>query len=196
MSHKLWNWLYLLAQKLCSGQTRITATQFGNEDFEASLPQDNYLSVYKVPQQIEFGPIKDHSVGDFPFLLNASATSGLPVYFVSSNPSVATIVGDYLYVQGAGNVTIFAKQDGNEKFDAAPDQNQSFEVNFGNLFADSTPGLKLWFDATDINADSRPDDQFDFISQDRISMWADKSGNNNNPIQGNINNMPKWTQPH
>ena len=24
-------------------------------------------------------------------------------------------------------------------------------------------------------------------------MWADKSGNNNNPIQGNINNMPKWT---
>ena len=30
---------------------------------------------------------------------------------------------------GAGNVTIFAKQDGNEKFDAAPDQNQSFEVN-------------------------------------------------------------------
>ena len=48
-----------------SGQTRITATQFGNEDFEASLPQDNYLSVYKVPQQIEFGPIKDHSVGDF-----------------------------------------------------------------------------------------------------------------------------------
>ena len=96
-------------------------------------------------------------------------------------------------MQGAGNVTIFAKQDGNEKFDAAPDQNQSFEVNFGNLFADSTPGLKLWFDATDINADSRPDDQFDFISQDRISMWADKSGNNNNPIQGNINNMPKWT---
>ena len=50
-----------------SGQTRITATQFGNEDFEASLPQDNYLSVYKVPQQIEFGPIKDHSVGDFLF---------------------------------------------------------------------------------------------------------------------------------
>ena len=176
-----------------AGQTKITASQIGNENFEASIEVDNYLTVYKVPQTITLDPIKDHSVGDFPFTLSASASSGLPVYFLSSNPSVATISGNYVYVQGAGKVTIFAKQDGNEKFEAAPDQNQTFEVNFGNLFADSTPGLKLWFDATDINADSQPDQKNDFIGQERISLWADKSGNNNNPIQGNILNMPKWT---
>ena len=56
-------------------------------------------------------------------------------YFVSSNLSVATM-WEITSMCRAGNVTI-AKQDGNEKF-VCSDQNQSFEVNFGNLFADST----------------------------------------------------------
>ena len=55
-----------------AGQTKITASQIGNENFEASIEVDNYLSVYKVPQTITLDPIKDHSVGDFPFTLSAS----------------------------------------------------------------------------------------------------------------------------
>ncbi len=176
-----------------SGKTKITALQLGDDQYESSIPVDNYLTVYKVPQDIDFAPVKDHSVGDFPFLLSAGASSGLPVSFASSNPSVATTVGAYVYLHGPGEVTIVAKQAGSAKFEAAPDQNQTFQVKFGNLFADSTPGLKLWFDATDVNADSLPDDENDFIGNNQISMWADKSGNNNNPIQGNLLNMPRWT---
>ena len=41
--------------------------------------------------------------------------------------------------------------------------------------------------------DTRPDSSNDFISGNRISMWADKSGNTNNPIQSMANQMPKWT---
>ena len=161
-----------------AGQTKITALQMGDDNFESSIPVDNYLTVYKVPQEISFTAINDHSVGDFPFQLSATSTSGLPVSYATSNPSVATTIGHYVYVHGAGEVTIIARQEGNEKYEAASDQNQTFEVKYGNLFADSTPGLKLWFDATDINADSQPDNQTDFIGQNLISMWADKSGNN------------------
>ena len=118
-----------------AGKTKITASQSGNDLFEAARPVDNYLTVYKVSQSIIFDPINDHSVGDFPFALNATSSSGLPVSYASSNPSVASTVGNYVYVHGAGVVTIYASQDGNEKFEKAPDQNQTFEVKYGNLFS-------------------------------------------------------------
>ena len=54
----------------------------------------------------------------------------------------------------------------------------------------------MWFDANDINADNEPDDIYDFISNlgsNRISMWGDKSGNTNNPIQATLTNMPTWS---
>ena len=60
-------------------------------------------------------------------------------------------------------------------------------------FADSTPGLKLWFDATDVNGDGLPDTSDDFINGNRVSIWADKSGNTNNPVQANVLRMPTWT---
>ena len=72
-------------------------------------------------------------------------------------------------------------------------KSQSFVIRWGNLFADSAPGLKLWFDATDVNGDAKADSANDFIFGDRISMWADKSGNTNNPIQSMANQMPRWT---
>ena len=53
----------------------------------------------------------------------------------------------------------------------------------------------MWFDANDINADNEPD-IYDFISNlgsNRISMWGDKSGNTNNPIQATLTNMPTWS---
>ena len=53
--------------------------------------------------------------------------------------------------------------------------------------------MKLWFDATDVNGDQSPDESFDFINGDRVSMWVDKSGNTNHPIQAVLNQMPRWT---
>ena len=70
---------------------------------------------------------------------------------------------------------------------------QNFTIGYGNLFSDSTPGLQLWFDANDVNADNEQDDIYDFISGDRVSMWGDKSGKTNNPIQATLNKMPRWT---
>ena len=176
-----------------AGQTRIEANQKGNHEFEKALPVYNYLTVVRVPQSLHISAIPDHSVGDFPFKLEANASSGLPVTFTSSDPALATVVGEYVYLQSAGHVTITAHQAGDRRYEPAPSKSESFVIRWGNLFADSAPGLRLWFDATDVNGDARPDSSNDFISGNRISMWADKSGNTNNPIQSMANQMPKWT---
>ena len=176
-----------------AGQTRIVANQKGNLAYEKSLPVYNYLTVIRAVQSLDFSSVADHSVGDFPTKLEANASSGLPVSFYSSDPALATVVGNYVYLQGAGNVTITARQIGDRRFEPAPEKTRSFVIRWGNLFSDSTPGLKLWFDATDVNGDGQVDTSNDFISSDKISMWADKSGNTNNPIQAQLSNMPRWT---
>ena len=62
-----------------------------------------------------------------------------------------------------GLVTITALQMGDRRFDEAEPVDQNFTVGYGNLFSDSAPGLKLWFDANDINGDDAPDDIYDFF---------------------------------
>jgi hypothetical protein len=176
-----------------SGTTKVTAKQEGDSIYAPALPVDNYLTIIKSPQIISFAPIVDHAVGDFPFQLEANSTSGLLVQFATSDPAKATIIGSKVYVQGTGLVTITAYQYGDNRFDPAVSVDQNFTIGYGNLFSDSAPGLKLWFDANDVNADNEPDNVFDFISGSRVSMWGDKSGNTNNPIQATLNSMPRWT---
>ncbi|MDA8774178.1 hypothetical protein N9N13_00495, partial [Opitutales bacterium] len=172
---------------------KITASQDGNSIYAPALPVDNYLTVIKSPQSISFASIVDHSVGDFPFYLDANASSGLPVQFGTSDPSKATVANGRVFIQGPGSVTITAFQPGDNRFDSATSVDQNFTIGYSNLFSNSAPGLELWFDANDVNADNEADGVYDFISGERVSMWGDKSGNTNNPIQSEFNNMPKWT---
>lgn len=76
------------------------------------------------PQSITFGAIPSKSVGDS-FALAATATSGLPVSYSSSNPSVATVAGNVVTVVGAGSVEIIASQAGNSSYAPATDARQS-----------------------------------------------------------------------
>ena len=84
-----------------AGFTKITARQTGDDYFESAVPVDNYMVVWKVPQTITFAPISDHSVGDFPFAISASANSGLPVSFTTSDPALATVTGNTVSVHGS-----------------------------------------------------------------------------------------------
>ena len=67
-------------------------------------------------------------VADPAYALGATATSGLPVSYVSSNPLVASVVGNTLTPRAAGSVTITARQGGNENFSAATDVGQALTV--------------------------------------------------------------------
>lgn len=70
-------------------------------------------------QTVSFGPLEEKAYGDDPFTLNATATSGLPVTYTSSNPAVATVNGNTVTLHGGGTTTITASQSGSRNFHSA-----------------------------------------------------------------------------
>jgi hypothetical protein len=70
-------------------------------------------------QHIVWNQTLDFSAQPSPIALNATATSGLPVHYASSNPGVAYIDGENLFFAGEGDATVTATQPGNYLFFAA-----------------------------------------------------------------------------
>ncbi len=68
------------------------------------------------------------STSDVPYVLTATASSGLPVTYTSSNTAVATISGSTITIVGAGTTTITASQTGNSNYNAATSITQSLTV--------------------------------------------------------------------
>ncbi len=73
------------------------------------------------PQSIDFEALPTKDYGDPPFALNATASSGLPVVYRSTDPSVATVNGNLVTIVGGGTAAIVASQPGNDVYRAAPD---------------------------------------------------------------------------
>ncbi len=80
-------------------------------------------------QVIDFQLLPSRSVGDPEFELTASASSGLPVSFSSSNPQVAVVEGNIVKITGGGTAFLSASQAGNDVFYAAPMVIRLFTVN-------------------------------------------------------------------
>jgi sugar lactone lactonase YvrE len=70
-------------------------------------------------QAITFAALGTKAYGDLPFQLTATASSGLPVTYVSSDPTVATISGNTVTILKGGSTTITASQGGNFDIDPA-----------------------------------------------------------------------------
>ncbi|MEZ4947520.1 MAG: T9SS type A sorting domain-containing protein [Cyclobacteriaceae bacterium] len=81
-----------------------------------------------LPQTINFEPLPSKTLGDPSFALTATATSGLPVTYSSSNASVATISGNTVTIIGAGITQITANQSGDSNFEVASEVVQTLIV--------------------------------------------------------------------
>ena len=79
-------------------------------------------------QTIMFGAVPGAIVVGGTATVGATATSGLPVVFSSSTPTVCTVSGSTVTGVNAGTCTIRASQPGNALWNAAPDVEQSFAV--------------------------------------------------------------------
>ncbi|MFM9090914.1 MAG: hypothetical protein ACKOUK_04145, partial [Verrucomicrobiota bacterium] len=75
-------------------------------------------------------PLTVKSVGDAPFTMDATASSGLAVSFTSSNPAVATVAGRVVTIVGEGVTNLIASQSGN--LDYHPAANVSRELRVSN----------------------------------------------------------------
>ena len=113
------------------GTCMITASQGGNADYAPARDVTQSFQVNPAgqkPQTITFAPPKDTKVGE-PVTLSASASSGLPVSFASSNTAVCTVAGSTATPVAAGTCTITASQSGDASYAPARDVTQSFQVN-------------------------------------------------------------------
>ncbi|MBS1544979.1 MAG: T9SS type A sorting domain-containing protein [Bacteroidetes bacterium] len=113
-----------------AGTSTITASQAGDGNYTAATPVQQVLTV-KQGQTITFGPLADKSVGDSPFTLTATASSGLIVTYTSSNTAVATISGNTVTIVGAGSTNITASQPGDAVYNPAPPVVQPLVVRQG-----------------------------------------------------------------
>jgi photosystem II stability/assembly factor-like uncharacterized protein len=114
-----------------AGSSTMTATQAGNVNYNAASAE-RVLTVSNPTlqnQTITFNALLAKTFGDAAFAISATASSGLPVTFGSSNTSVATISGNTVTIIGAGVTTITAQQSGNSTFNAAPVVQQTLTVN-------------------------------------------------------------------
>ena len=104
------------------GTTTITASQAGNDDYNAANSVTQTLTVNKANQTIAFdlGNDATKTLGDANFDLTATGgASGNAVTFTSSNTGVATISGNTVTIVGVGTTTITASQAGNAHYNAA-----------------------------------------------------------------------------
>ncbi|MBN2449257.1 MAG: carboxypeptidase regulatory-like domain-containing protein [Lentisphaeria bacterium] len=79
-------------------------------------------------QTIDFPAPAPRTYGDADFAHGATATSGLLVTVISSDETVATVLGDMVHVIGAGSCTLTALQPGDETWAAAPPVQQTLVV--------------------------------------------------------------------
>ena len=71
-------------------------------------------------QTITFDALPPRTLGDPPFTVTATASSGLPVSFSSGTGSVCTVSGNTVSLVGAGVCTIAADEGGDSNYSAAP----------------------------------------------------------------------------
>jgi len=72
----------------------------------------------KLAQVINFNPLIDRTYGEADFTLSATASSGLPVTFSSSNSTVVSVSGTTATVNNAGETLIYASQAGDATYAA------------------------------------------------------------------------------
>ena len=107
-----------------------TSTLGGADAGNYSLTQPTGLTgaINPAVNTITFGALANKNVGNAPFDLTATATSGQPVSFSSSDNSVATVAGSTVTILKAGKVTITATEAGNENYASASPVTQSFII--------------------------------------------------------------------
>jgi hypothetical protein len=115
-----------------TGMVTIRASQAGNEVYDTAAYIFRSFEVAKASQTINFTISPTFSFPVTPFLLNGSASSGLPLVY-ESNTTNAYISSNALYVNAPGTISITARQPGNANYNAASPITQTACVRVSEL---------------------------------------------------------------
>ncbi|NIG54508.1 MBG domain-containing protein [Chitinophaga sp. Cy-1792] len=114
-------------QAVDAGTYTITPAVPGNNNYTVTYIAAQ-LTIRKAKQTITFNPVTGKNEGDPAFAIPASASSGLPVTYVSNNNTVISITGNTATIGAAGTVIITASQSGDNNYEAADPVSQTVEV--------------------------------------------------------------------
>jgi len=122
---------------LTTGTCTVEARQPGDASFNPAPPVARSFAVKsaaKSDQSITFGPLADKVLGDLPFALSATASSGLPIHYLAGPPTICTVEQSTVEVSivtllAAGQCTITATQEGNDAINPATPVMRSFTVH-------------------------------------------------------------------
>jgi hypothetical protein len=112
-----------------AGKCSITATQAGNATHLAAAPvTQNFTVTGETPQSISFEPLNNVTVAVAPFIIGATASSGLSVTLNAVDTTVCTLSESTVTILSEGTCWITAVQNGNSHYSAATPVFQSFRV--------------------------------------------------------------------
>ncbi len=110
-----------------AGTVTISASQPGDANYNAAPTVQQTFNVLAIPQSITFAALSRQTVGDAPFPLMATASSGLSVSFtLLAGPAVLS--GNVLTITGPGLVSVRASQEGNALYAPAAAVDQTVLV--------------------------------------------------------------------
>lgn len=105
------------------GTVNITANQAGNENYNAAANVTLPLTISKSYQTITFSDLPAYTFGSSAVTLGASSNSGLAVTYATSDANIASVVGNTLTINNAGQCYITASAAGDANhFSATPIQ--------------------------------------------------------------------------
>ena len=131
------------ATTITAGTCAVTASQAGNDRYAPARDVQRSFAVHighahgntsqdkKASQAITFGQLAPAAVGQVVHL-SASATSGLAVSFRPDTPAVCSVSGATVTTTTAGTCTVTASQAGDNRYLAAHEITQSFQIHAGH----------------------------------------------------------------
>jgi hypothetical protein len=132
------------------GTCSIVASQAGNANYLAAPNVTQNFGVNIPSQTIVFAALDSVGYGAVPFLISATASSGMAVSFASTTAAVCTVSGQTVTILAAGTCSITASQAGNASVATATPVVQTFTVTpaaqaivFGNLSPVTLPAAPV-----------------------------------------------------
>jgi hypothetical protein len=126
-----------------AGTVAVTASQDGNNTFNAAPPVTQQFEVFKaIPEIIQTDFVKTY--GDAPFQITPVSSSTGTFRFISSNFQVFTMVGNVATVNGVGTANLIITQDPDSNYEGAS-KTVIFTVNKSNSIVTVTGNTNYIF---------------------------------------------------
>ncbi|MCU1365194.1 MAG: large protein, partial [Ilumatobacteraceae bacterium] len=116
---------------IAPGTCTVHASQSGDAIFKAALPVSRSFTVAKATQAITFAVIANRRTTQSSLTVTGTATSGLPVQFATTTPTVCAasgVNGSVITLLAVGTCTVRASQPGDASWSAAARVDRSFKV--------------------------------------------------------------------